>query len=170
MIFDYKLTYLNKIIPFRKMKKYSFLVLIITLAFFTACGSIKSTIQNIDNTAIKPTIKNDQFVLTEYATDSRYGYDKDYPINLGFESEKYSPKNIALFFNALTGPKGEKISYDKVDTCCPFPTKKSVMGAGTLDIYNVMLEGSDKRIVLYINIYERSKVVCPKGFSIKKSE
>ena len=150
------------------MKKYSFFLLIITMAVFTSCGSIKSSLKNIDNTAVKPSVKNNQFILTEYAPDGKYGYDKDYPINLGFENEKYSPKNIALFFNALTGPKGEKISYDKVDTCCPFPTKKSVMGAGTLDIYNVMFEGSDKKIVLYINIYEKSKVLCPKGFSIKK--
>ncbi len=152
------------------MKKYRFLLLIVTITFFTSCGSIKSSIQNIDNTALKPGTKNDQFLLTEYAPDNKYGYDKDYPINLGFESEKNSPKNIPLFFNALRGPKGEKISYDKVDTCCPFPTKKSVMGAGTLEVYNVLIEGSDKKIVLYINIYERSKVMCPKGFSIKKPE
>jgi len=150
------------------MKKYNFLLILVTIATFTSCGSIKSSLKNIDNNAIKPQIKNNQFVLTEYASDGKYGYDKDYPINLGFENEKYSSKNVALFFNALAGPKGEKISYDKVDTCCPFPTKKSVMGAGTLDIYNVIFEGSDKKIVLYINIYERGKVLCPKGFSIKK--
>jgi hypothetical protein len=150
------------------MKKYNFLLILVTIATFTSCGSIKSSLTNLDHNAIKPQIKNNQFVLTEYASDGKYGYDKDYPINLGFENEKYSSKNVALFFNALAGPKGEKISYDKVDTCCPFPTKKSVMGAGTLDIYNVIFEGSDKKIVLYINIYERGKVLCPKGFSIKK--
>jgi hypothetical protein len=42
------------------------------------------------------------------------------------------------------------------------------MGAGTLDIYQVTFEGSDKKRLLYINIYEKGKVLCPKGFSIKK--
>ena len=133
----------------------------------SSCGSIKSTIQNIDNSAIKPPIKNKQFVLTEYDKDGKYGYDMDYPINLGFENEKYSPKNVEYFFNAISGPNGEKISYEKIDTCCPFPTKKSAVGAGTLDIYKISFEGTEKKIILYLNIYEKGKVLCPKGFSIK---
>ena len=78
------------------MKKYSFFLLIITMAVFTSCGSIKSSLKNIDNTAVKPSVKNNQFILTEYAPDGKYGYDKDYPINLGFENEKYSPKKSVL--------------------------------------------------------------------------
>lgn len=133
----------------------------------SSCGNIKSTIQNIDNSAIKPSIKNKQFLLTEYDKDGKYGYDMDYPINLGFENEQYSPKNVEYFFNAISGPNGAKISYEKIDTCCPFPTKKSAVGAGTLDIYQVSFEGTEKKIILYLNIYEKGKVLCPKGFSIK---
>lgn len=152
------------------MKKHNLILFILFITLLTSCGSIKSTIKNIDNNAIKPTVRERQFVLTEYATDGKYGYDKDYPVNLGFENETYSPKNIVYFFNALAGPNGEKISYTKIDSCCPFPTKKSVMGAGTLDIYEVTFENSDKKITLYINIYEKGKVLCPKGFSIKKTK
>lgn len=150
------------------MKKRNILLILSVLVLSTSCVSTKSMIQNIDNTAIKPTIRERQFVVTEYASDTKYGYSQDYPINLGFENEKFSPKNIPLFFNGLTGSKGEKINYEKVDSCCPFPTKKSVMGAGTLDIYQVTFEGSDKKILLYINIYEKGKILCPKGFEIKK--
>jgi hypothetical protein len=151
-----------------KIQKYYLLIMII--AFLSSCGSIKSTIMNVDNNAKKPIIKNNAFVITEYAADGKYGYDKNYPINLGFENEKYSPKNIPLFFNALQGENGEKITYEKIDTCCPFPTKKSIMGAGTLDIYQITFEGNNKKVLLYVNIYERGKVLCPKGFSIKKIE
>ncbi|MBY0488122.1 MAG: 2-dehydro-3-deoxyphosphooctonate aldolase [Flavobacteriaceae bacterium] len=150
------------------MKKINLLLFLLSAAFFTSCGSIKSTLKNVDNTAIKPSIRNNQFILTEFATDDFYGYDKDYPINLGFENEKYSPKNILFFFNALEGPNGEKISYEKIDSCCPFPTKKSIMGAGTLEIYQITIDGLNKKIILYINIYEKGKVLCPKGFRIKK--
>jgi hypothetical protein len=150
------------------MKKYSSFLLLLFASFFISCGSVTSTLKNIDNAAIKPPVRSGQFVLTEYATDNKYGYNQDYPINLGFENEKYSPKNIAYFFNALSGPNGEKIMYDRIDSCCPFPTKKSVMGAGTLDIYQVTFEGSDKKLLLYINIYEKGKILCPKGFEIKK--
>lgn len=150
------------------IKKYKLVLCVVLASLLTSCISTKSTLQNIDNKAIKPVIINNQFILTDDAPDGKYGYDKNHPINLGFENEKYASKNIALFFNSLTGPKGEKITYDKVETCCPFPTKRNVMGVGTLDIYNVLIEGSNKPMVLYINIYEKSKVLCPKGFSIKK--
>jgi hypothetical protein len=150
------------------MKTYQLLILLLFTAFFASCGSVKSTLKNVDNNAIKPPVRNNQFQLTEYASDSKYGYNKDYPINLGFENEKYSSKNIAYFFNALEGPKGEKITYLKTDNCCPFPSKKSIMGAGTLEVYEVTLEGNDSKTLLYINIYEKGKVLCPKGLKIKK--
>ena len=150
------------------MKTFQLLILVLFTAFFTSCGSVKSTLQNVDNNAIKPPVRNNQFIINEYASDGKYGFDKDYPINLGFENEKYSPKNIVYFFNALEGPKGEKITYTKIDNCCPFPTNKSVMGAGTLEVYVITMEGSDTKFNLYINIYEKGKVLCPKGLKIKK--
>ena len=41
------------------------------------------------------------------------------------------------------------------------------MGAGTLGIYEVTFEGTNKKVKLYFNSYEKGKVLCPKGFSIK---
>ena len=149
------------------MKSSKAILLLFVITLLSSCGAIKSTIKNIDNTAIKPQVKNEQFLITEYAKDSNYGYDKDYPINLGFENEKNSPKNIEYFFNGLEGPKGE-IFYIKKENCCPYPTKRSVMGAGTLEVYEVSIEGSEKKLQLYLNIYEKGKVLCPKGLQIKK--
>ena len=68
----------------------------------------------------------------------------------------------------MEGPKGEKITYTKIDNCCPFPTIKSVMGAGTLEVYVITMEGNDTKLNLYLNIYEKGKVLCPKGLKIKK--
>lgn len=150
------------------MKSSKAILLLFVITLLSACGSIKSTIKNIDNTAIKPLVKDGQFIITEYAKDANYGFDKDYPINLGFENEKNSPKNIEYFFNGLEGPKGEKIFYIKTENCCPYPTKRSVMGAGTLEVYEVSIEGSEKKLQLYLNIYEKGKVLCPKGLQIKK--
>lgn len=150
------------------MKSSKAILLLFLITLLSSCGAIKSTIKNIDNTAIKPQVKNEQFLITEYAKDSNYGYDKDYPINLGFENEKNSPKNIEYFFNGLEGPKGEKIFYIKKESCCPYPTKRNVIGAGTLEVYEVSIEGNEKKLQLYLNIYEKGKVLCPKGLQIKK--
>ena len=145
-----------------------YLFSIITVLLLTGCVSTQSTLKNVDNSAIRPAIKDLAYVITEYATDNKYGYDQDYPINIGFIHEKQEDINIQYYFNGLEGPNGEKISYKKVDTCCPFPTKNSLMGAGTVGIYEVTFEGSNKKVMLYFNIFEKGKILCPKGFAIKK--
>ena len=145
-----------------------YLFSIITALVLTSCVSTQSTLKNVDNSAIRPAIKDLAYVITEYATDNKYGYDQDYPINIGFIHEKQEDINIQYYFNGLEGPNGEKISYKKVDTCCPFPSKNSLMGAGTIGIYEVSFEGSSKKITLYFNIFEKGKILCPKGFAIKK--
>lgn len=137
---------------------------------FSSCINTKSTIQNIDNEAIRPPIKNKMFVLTEYATESKYGVDADYPVNIGLLSAASEESYVSYFFNALEGPNGEKVMYKKTETCCPFPTQHSNMGAGLLFMYEVNLEGSSNKKTFYFNIYEKGKIVCPKGFIIKKIE
>lgn len=134
-----------------------------------ACTSTKSTIMNIDPNAKKPKIVNNAFEITTYATDSKYGYDADYPINLGPLSDKQEETYVALYFNALEGTNGEKINYTKTATCCPFPSNTNNIGAGTLSIYEVTLEGSTKKMSLYFNIYEKGEILCTKGLKIKKS-
>lgn len=149
------------------MKKLFVIALIFTSLI--SCVSTKSTIKNIDDSAVKPLIKNNHFVITEYSNDRKYGYDRDYPINIGFNRENEAPKNIQYFFNALLGDKNEKITYTKLESCCPFPTKKTNVGAGTLDIYEVTFENSGKKVQLYFNIYEKGKIMCPNGFTINPS-
>lgn len=148
------------------MKKILFIFSIISLT--TSCVSTKSTIKNIDNDAVRPAIKNGMFVITEYATDSKYGVDADYPVNIGVFGQNSEDQFVSYFFKGLEGPNGEKIEFKKTETCCPFPTKNSNMGAGLLSMYEVNLEGSSKKQIFYFNVYEKGKVVCPKDFKIKK--
>jgi hypothetical protein len=146
-----------------------FLYLILATLLITSCVSTKSTLKNVDNNAIRPIYKENRYLITEYANDEKYGYDEDYPINIGFIHEKQEAINIDYYFNGLEGANGEKISYKKAGTCCPFPTKNTTMGAGTIGIYEVTIEGSTKKLTLYFNTFEKGKILCPKGFSIKKS-
>jgi hypothetical protein len=139
------------------------------LIMATACVSTKNTIQNIDDTAVMPGLtKEKTFVITETAPDKKYGYNQDYPVNLGFMPYSAAEINVKRFFGALSGPNGEKLEYKKTDSCCPFPTKKFDMGAGLLDIYEVTWEGLATPKIIYINLYEKSKVMAPKDFGIRK--
>ncbi len=148
------------------MKKILFSLLVLPLLF--SCVSTKSTIKNIDDSVQKPSVKDNSFVITEYSNDKKYGYEKDYPINIGFNLENLATQNISYFFNALKGINGEDFTYEKLESCCPFPTKKTNMGAGTLDVYQITFTTSQKKVILYFNIYEKGKIMCPSGFEIKK--
>ncbi|CAM3039085.1 2-dehydro-3-deoxyphosphooctonate aldolase [Flavobacterium frigoris] len=149
------------------MKKTVFFIFLLVIS--VSCVSTKSTLQNVDDNAPIPQVsRNNTFIITEYSKDAKYGYNKDYPINIFFRSTKDDTINQARFLNALAGPKGEKITFQKIESCCPFPTKRSEMGAGFLDAYEITWEGQKKPIVLYINIYEKGALMVPLGLSLKK--
>ena len=142
---------------------------LLLIAFVCAsCVSTKSTIKNIDNNAAIPRLtKENAFVLTKYSSDTKYGYDKDYPINVFYKNSKDENLNAVRFLNALAGPNGEKINFEKIESCCPFPSANSEMGAGFLDVYKITIDGIKKTKVLYFNIYERGVLEVPIGFTIK---
>lgn len=134
----------------------------------TSCVSTRNTIKNIDDSAKMPALNKDRtFVITEVSSDDNYGYDQDYPINLGFMPVQSAEINVKRYFGALTGPNGEQLTYEKVDSCCPFPSEKNEMGAGIIDIYEVKWDGLSKPRRVYINLYEKGNVMAPKGFGIK---
>jgi hypothetical protein len=147
------------------MKKIIFQLGISILLF--SCVSTRSSLKNVDDSAPDLVVKADNtFEIKQFSTDKKYGYDKDYPINIFYKTSN-TDVNQERFLNALAGPKGEKITYTKLESCCPFPTKRSDMGAGFLDVYELKWEGQKKPIQLYINIYEKGSVMVPLGLRLK---
>lgn len=148
--------------------KTRFLILLAFALGFTSCISTKSTLKNVDENAPHLILnKQSAFIITAYAPDEKYGYDPDYPINIFYGTTTNDSINQKRFFNALTGPNGEKLFYKKTGVCCPFPSKKSVSGAGLLDLYEVKWLGQKTPVTLYLNIYEKSIPMVPKGFGLK---
>jgi hypothetical protein len=149
------------------MKKVFLLILI--SACQISCISTKSTLKNVDDNAPNLVLtKNNTFVITEVSKDLKYGYNKDYPVNIYYQNSTDNELNPVRFFDALTGPEGQKLAYKKVTRCCPFPSKRVETGAGLLDIYEVKWEGLEEPKKIYINIYEKGIVMAPVGFTIKK--
>lgn len=135
----------------------------------TSCSSIQSTLKNTDDNAPNLVLNKDNtFVITEYSKDKKYGFDKDYPINLFFNNTKNETVNQQRFFNALAGPNGEKITFIKLENCCPFPTKRSELGAGFLEVFEIKWAGQKKPVLLYLNIYEKGILMVPVGLTLKK--
>ena len=102
-----------------------YLALIGTALLLTSCVSTKSTIKNIDNSAKRPSYANEMYLITEYAEDSNYAFDADYPINIGFIHDKQEEINVYYFFNGLEGPNGEKIQFQENRHMLPFFLQKT---------------------------------------------
>ncbi len=150
--------------------KIKHLAVLYILTLTSSCVSTKSTLKNVDDNAPIPKLLGNVFVISNYSTDPKYGYDQNYPINVFYLSSKDENLNPSRFLNALAGPKGEAISFKKLESCCPFPTAKSEMGAGFLDRYEITWSGQSKPIILFLNIYEKGQLLVPVGFTLKKDK
>src|SRR5690554_572163 len=134
----------------------------------TSCVSTKLTIKNINDSAIQPSMLDEiTYKLVSKATDTKYGFHQDYPVNLGFGLLHQRESNKEKFLNALQGPNGEQITYTHDGNCCPFPTDKSELGVGMFGVYIITWEGNTKPLIVYLNIYEKGEVLIPLGLTAK---
>ena len=133
--------------------------LLLAACFMFACTSTKSVSQG------EPTLLNSStFLITEKATDPSYGYTAENAIKVG----GIEPSNERRFLNALTGPNGEEISYERAGSCCPVKSKNALFGDyAMLDHYKITWKGLEEPISLYINMYDYEPLKIPVGFERK---
>lgn len=99
------------------------------------------------------------------STDSTYGFTEKNPVKVGGVGN--GPLNERNYLNSLTGPNGEKVSYERYGSCCEFKSKNSPFGMGLLDKYTVTYEGKKDTVTIYLNMYDKAKTMAPVGFKIK---
>jgi hypothetical protein len=148
------------------MQKNLFILLIAIV--LTSCGSSRKTSSSnaiLASSDIPQLTNGVAFVITEKSTDAEYGSSKK-PIKVGGVADSEGPLNERRFLNALAGPNGEEITYDRQGSCCPFDTPNSSFG-GMLDVYIITWKGQDKPMKLYINMYDKGALKIPVGFSAK---
>lgn len=98
--------------------------------------------------------------LEAIAHDPAYGLDKIRPVQTG-------PGFVAewRYLNALRGPRGEMVYYQRVGACCAFDTTDAERGKGFLDHYTLRYAGLEKPIDIYLNMFETGALLAPLGFS-----
>jgi hypothetical protein len=104
-------------------------------------------------------------VLQEVSADPTYGFTEANPVKVGGALEQEGSRNQQLFLNALLGPNGEPITYQRRGSCCPFPTPHGFAGRGLLDVYEITYPGSADPVVLFLNMYDYDPPKAPRGFS-----
>lgn len=107
------------------------------------------------------------FFFSEISVDPTYGFTEGNPVKVGGVMEDRGPLNERLFLNALTGPGGEELEYERVGSCCPFRTSSSPFGNGLLDMYEVQIKGTSTTLTIYINMYDRGPLKAPLGLKCR---
>ncbi len=135
----------------------------------TGSGTSAAVTDDSNPTLDKPSARmldDNTFQLEGISNDPTYAYDEKNAVKVGGVAT--GPTNERRYLNALLGPNGEKISYTRLGSCCPTPSKNGLMGSAILDIYEIKYKGLDKPIRLYINMYDPGILKAPKGFTYKK--
>jgi len=152
--------------------KFIIIPAIISGLLFTACHSTRKTTDTA-STSRKANVKHEMlddrtFRLLAISDDSTYGYTQKNAIAVGGQLTE-GARNEQRYLNALTGPNGEAISYNRRGSCCPFKTPNGLFGdGGLLDIYEITYTGLEKPIILYINMYDPGELKAPKGFTFRQ--
>ena len=121
----------------------------VVLAIMSSCGSSSNLAES----------------ASSQSTDPTYGLTEKNPIKVG--GGESGPVSERKYLNSLSGPNGEAVTYDRIGSCCFFKSKSSPMGGGLLDKYSVTYKGKKDTVVLYLNMYEKGKIVVPIGFRMK---
>jgi hypothetical protein len=111
---------------------------------------------------------NEVFATLQGASsDSAYGRTTANPIRVGSDNLRQGPMREKLFLNALRGPAGEPIAYERMGSCCEFKTSNGIMGTGLLDVFRVIVAGRPEPVTLYINMYDPGPALAPTGFTTR---
>ena len=93
-----------------------------------------------------------------------YGYSPENPIRVGDGDATNGPMNERIFLSSLRGPNGEKVSFNRLGSCCEFETPNGFLGGGLLDMYEVNYDGLAEPKILYLNMYDPGEIKPPRGF------
>ena len=117
----------------------------------------------------KPVLKDDNtFRLAGVSKDSTYGFTPENPVLVGGIHIRQGPWNERRYLNALAGPKGEAVTYERAGSCCPIESENGILGQALLDEYRVIWEGATDSVSLYLNMYDEGGLMAPVGFTVKK--
>ena len=133
---------------------------LLVLVLMTSCSSFKKAGSLVSPGSSREMLDDNTFKLTELADDASYGLTQENPVKVGGVGT--GP------LNALLGPGGQTITYNRTGSCCEFATPNGLMGGGLLDKYEVSYDGLDKPVIIFINMYDAGELKAPKGFTFKK--
>jgi hypothetical protein len=98
------------------------------------------------------------------SSDPTYGVTEKNPIRVG--QKNGGARDEDMYLSSLLGPKGEKLEYARLGSCCTFKTPNAwVGGKALLDKYQVSYPGLENSVFLYLDMYDYEQPLVPVGFT-----
>lgn len=98
-----------------------------------------------------------------------YGFSASNPILVGSLGGRSLAANAQLYLLRLRGPDGQRVYYERLGSCCAFPSPNGLFGdgdSGLLDHYLVAYDGLAHPLSLYLDLYDPGEVRAPLGFTL----
>ena len=94
-----------------------------------------------------------------------YGYTQAMPVKVGG-----GPRNQRAYLEKLRDAQGNKVTYERLGSCCPYKTDSpaAILGGGMLDIYEITCRDSNndkKKVKVYITFYDFEEPKPIEGFT-----
>jgi len=127
----------------------------------TALAAMNSVTRMLDSLGAAPPAAADSL-----AAAGALGYARANAIRVGGGEER-GVQNEHAYLEALRGPAGEAVRYERLGSCCRFQTPNGLDGKeGVLDAYEVTYTGLAHPLTLYINMYDPPRdSELPQGFT-----
>ena len=107
--------------------------------------------------------------IAEHTARPGYGLNPYEPIMVGglTTDKNEGAARILAYMARLRGPRGQRITYERIGSCCTFRTENPVYGnQGRLDMYEVNFDGLTEPVVVYFNVYDETQQLgVPPGFT-----
>lgn len=109
--------------------------------------------------------------ITKMAKDASYGYSETKPISVGRKDDLRQNRkvNVEAYLDLLRDPRGHKVEYRRMRSCCPYDSKSDISlgGKALVEEYEVTYRDIlGKKIVkmLYLTFYEYERPLVPFEF------
>ncbi len=110
--------------------------------------------------------------LTRQAASEKYGLTPEQPVKVG-KGPKSGPANQRDYLDLLRDGQENKITYERLGSCCPYESENGFMGLAMVDRYEVKYKdksGKNRKTVIYISFYDYEEPLIPVGFSSESME
>ena len=105
------------------------------------------------------------YLIQETSQDDTYGFTANNPVRVGGGKEA-GVRNQQRYLNALLGPRGEVLSYEREVSCCAFKIAEGgIDNEGQLDVYALTWKGRKVPLKLYLNMFEEGALTAPRGLT-----